>query len=250
VIKVTILGCGASLGVPVVGCSCKVCTSGSRYNKRRRSAIIISNTTTRILIDFGFDIKDQLVDAGISWLTASILTHDHADHMSGADNLRVFSHREHQPLSIYTTDDASSRFMLLHGYLVDTKQLNVVPIDFYEKMRIGDLDVMVFKQFHGDKGFSLGIRVNNFVYSIDVSSFPVESEKYLQDVDVWVLDCLQYAPNHKHLSMKQVLEYQEKYRPRQIYLTSMSHAIDYFDISPFVYDSIFPCFDGMEIYIK
>ena len=89
-LEVNILGCGSSLGVPVIGCSCLVCKSDSPYNKRLRSSIIISQNETRVLVDFGFNIKEQLINSGIYHLDAAILTHEHADHLSGIDELRVF----------------------------------------------------------------------------------------------------------------------------------------------------------------
>ena len=89
-LEVNILGCGSSLGVPVIGCRCPVCKSDSPYNKRLRSSTIISQNETKILVDFGFNIKEQLIKADIYNLDGAILTHDHADHVSGIDELRVF----------------------------------------------------------------------------------------------------------------------------------------------------------------
>ena len=113
-IEITILGCGASLGVPVLGCNCVTCVSDSKYNIRSRPSILITKNKKNILVDFGLDIRTQLMREKIFSLECAILTHDHADHVGGIDDLRVFSHFQGGPLPIYsdsnTIDIISNRY--------------------------------------------------------------------------------------------------------------------------------------------
>ncbi|MFV9856301.1 MAG: MBL fold metallo-hydrolase, partial [Rickettsia aeschlimannii] len=106
-LQVTILGCGASIGVPVIGCDCSTCTSLSKYNKRTRSAIYINDENSQILVDFGFDIRNQLLREKINKLDCAILTHYHSDHVNGIDDLRVFTFMQGKPFEIYTDHDST-----------------------------------------------------------------------------------------------------------------------------------------------
>ena len=124
-LEVNILGCGSSLGVPVIGCSCLVCKSDSPYNKRLRSSIIISQNETRVLVDFGFNIKEQLINSGIYHLDAAILTHEHADHLSGIDELRVFFYIHGKPLNVFILESIAPLIFERYKYLFDSGLLKM-----------------------------------------------------------------------------------------------------------------------------
>lgn len=164
--KVTILGCGSSCGVPVIGCKCSTCKSESPYNKRRRSSILIESKMTKILVDFGFDIKNQLVDAEVDFLDAAILTHDHADHVSGIDHLRIFKwlnskvdgNVNSEGLRIITDHGTANKILDKYEYLFKNDLLSIDKIDFYDRKRIKDIEMQFFFQEHSDIG-SLEVRV-------------------------------------------------------------------------------------------
>lgn len=245
-LQITILGCGASLGVPIIGCNCSVCKSPSPYNKRTRSSIIIESLGTKVLVDFGFDIKSQLIRAGITNINAAILTHDHADHVSGIDDLRVFSFIHAKPFEIFTDLKTSNIIEERYEYLFKNKNLLSKPVGFFDKFNIENLEIQLFRQIHSSIG-SIGIRVGNFVYSSDVSDFPEESEKFLQNIEVWILDCLSYKSNDCHAGLDKVLEWNNKYTPKQIYLTNMRHDVDYHEMSKILPQNIEPLYDGYQI---
>lgn len=245
-LKIMILGCGSSHGVPVIGCRCKVCRSDSSYNKRRRSSILIENNKTKILVDFGFDIKDQLLDANISSLDAAILTHDHADHVAGIDNLRVFKYLSGKALPIYMDVNTAKSVRERYRYMIEADEIQIIDYNPYDLVNIADIPVQFFLQDHG-RIDSLGIRIENFVYSPDVRDFYDESIHYLNNIDTWVLDCLGYKSNHAHAGLERVLEWNEMFRPKKIYLTNMRDEIDYFDIQQELPENIRPCYDGMKI---
>ena len=248
-LEITVLGCGSSLGVPVIGCDCAVCKSRSSYNKRSRSAIYISGNNTKIIIDFGFDIKDQLIKANIKELDGAILTHDHADHVAGIDNLRVFSFLQNCPLAIYTDIDTANIIEDRYNYLFVKKALIMRPVDFFAKFKVNNLEIQFFRQNHGEID-SLGVRVGDFVYSNDVVNFPVESEPYLYNIKIWILDCIDYISNDVHSGMDKVLQWNEKFKPEKIYLINMHHNIDYHTISKELPHNIEPLYDGYKLVIR
>ena len=244
-LKVTILGCGGSLGVPRIGCDCSVCCSDSIYNKRTRSAIFIESTRAKILVDFGYDIKNQLIKENVREIDAAILSHDHADHVSGIDDLRIFSFIQKEALSIYTENATATRIRQRYAYLFESRQLISKPLSFYDKFNIKDLEVQLFKQNHGSID-SLGIKINNFVYSCDVADFPIESRNYLHNLDVWIVDCRDYSSNSRHAGLDKVLEWNEEFKPKKIYLTNLAHGLDYHELLNSLPRHIKPLYDGFK----
>lgn len=254
-LQVTILGCGASIGVPVIGCDCGVCLSSSKYNKRTRSAIYINDENTQILVDFGYDIKYQLVREKIKALDCAILTHDHSDHVNGIDDLRIFSFIQHKPLEIYTDHNSAGTLNKKYNYLFDAKlfklgqMLSMKPINFFDKVKIKSIEIQFFRQHHGYID-SLGLRIGDFVYSSDVSDFPLESEKFLKDIKIWIIDCMDYTSNENHAGLDKVLEWNEIYKPQQILLTNMRHEIDYHKITEILPGNIKPLYDGYKFTVN
>lgn len=248
-LQVTILGCGSSHGVPVIGCACAVCKSDSPYNKRRRSSILIERGAAKILVDFGFDIKDQLLDAGICDLDAAILTHNHADHVSGIDNLRIFKYLSGRALPIYTDIATANVIGERYKYITEAGEAIICGNDPYGLVEVAGVPVQFFLQQHAEID-SLGFRIGNFVYSSDVRDFYDESIQYLDGIDVWVLDCMGYKSNHAHAGLDRVLKWNERFKPKEIYLTNMRDKIDYFKIQTELPANIKPCYDGLKLSIK
>ncbi|MEY4463335.1 MAG: Metal-dependent hydrolase of the beta-lactamase superfamily [Pseudomonadota bacterium] len=250
-LQVTILGCGASIGVPVIGCDCSVCRSNSKYNKRTRSAIYINDENSQILVDFGFDIRNQLLREKINKLDCAILTHDHSDHVNGIDDLRVFTFMQGKPFEIYTDHDSAAKLHTKFDYLFNNKffklgrMLTTQSVSFFDKININTIEIQFFRQHHGPID-SLGLRIGDFVYSPDVVDFPPESEEYLKDIKIWILDCMDYTSNKNHAGLDKVLEWREKYKPKQILLTNMRHTIDYHKIIEMLPDNVKPLYDGYK----
>jgi phosphoribosyl 1,2-cyclic phosphate phosphodiesterase len=240
---IKILGCGSSLGVPVLCCKCKVCTSELLHNKRGRSSIYISVNNTTLLVDFGFDIKSQLLREKISNLDYAILTHNHADHISGIDELRVFPFAKKKPLQIITDTKTADSMEIKYSYLFKNDSLQTWKVGFFDKIELENITVQFFKQYHGNVD-SLGLRIGNFVYSTDVSGFYKESEKFLYYIENWVLDCCDYNSLPNHIGLDNVLKLNTKYQPKRIWLTNMGHNIDYYDLQKSLPENIKPLHDG------
>jgi phosphoribosyl 1,2-cyclic phosphate phosphodiesterase len=248
-LKIKVLGCGSSLGVPVVACDCNVCSSPSLYNKRLKSALLISNNDKNILIDFGQDIRQQLLREDIKRIDYAILTHIHSDHSSGIDDLRPF-HLIHMlpPICIYSDNFTFDIFKIRFPYLDNAEYFNRKVIDCYDQKFIGGVNFQFFKQNHGNID-SLGMRIGNFAYANDLIEFYEESYKYLYNLDILIIDCISYSSNKTHSGLEKVLIWREEFKPKLIYLTNMSHKIDYFEIQKILPDNVKPLYDGQVIYI-
>lgn len=247
-LQLKILGCGSSWGVPVASCKCKVCLSDSPYNKRNRSSLLISDHSTDILVDCGFDIRHQLLKYDINKIDAIFLTHDHADHVSGLDELRVFKLLHNMVPEIYSDTNTLSVIMERYSYLFKTRLFDPKPVDFYSKIKIGNIDIQLFKQDHGSMD-SLGMRIGDVVYTNDLIDYPKESKQYLRDARIWIMDCIDYTSTDTHCGLDKVLEWREEFSPEKIYLTNLSHLLDYFDLKTKLPEEIEPAYDGLTIKI-
>ena len=247
--EIQILGSGSSLGTPVLGCECAVCMCGDPKNTRLRSAILISTNhegqNRNILVDCGFDIKRQLMRAGINKLDAVILTHPHADHISGLDELRVFTKLNGKNLlPIYMTDDSWGSVSSTFDYMFKNQHLKHNAVGYYDEIELFGLKISFFRQDHTVMD-SLGLRINNFVYANDLAFFYEESFTYLENMDVFLVDCCDYKSNMVHSGLERVLEWREQFAPKTIYLTNLSHRVDYFEIQKVLPSNTHPAYDGL-----
>ena len=247
-LQIKILGCGSSWGVPVIGCKCAVCSSDSSYNKRSRSAITISDNNTTVLVDCGFDIREQLVRNNINKVDAVILTHDHADHVCGIDDLRIFKDLHKTVPEFYTDHKTLDIVSSKYKYLFDRAVFKAVGVDFNAKLNIGGIEIQCFRQDHGTMD-SIGLRVGDVVYTNDVIRYPDESKKYLYNAQTWIVDCVDYKSTATHVGLSEVLKWKEEFKPKRMFLTNMSHDIDYFEISKVLPEDIRPAYDGMIVEI-
>ncbi|MEI7669466.1 MAG: MBL fold metallo-hydrolase [Pseudomonadota bacterium] len=254
--KITILGSGASYGVPVVGCSCKTCKSNNPKNKRKRVSVLVESATTKILIDTPPDLKQQAIDNDITSISAVIYTHDHADHLHGIDDLRIFNQLQGGILDIYGDEKTLSKIREKFPYIFRVPQqfnniwlkpsLNQITINPPEKFVIGDIEIQPFWQEHGPNR-TLGFRFGNFAYSTDVNGLSEEAMQILAGVDTWVVDCLGYRKALTHAHLEMTLGWIDQLKPRVSYLTHMSHDFDYDALASELPENVFPAFDGLVV---
>lgn len=253
--KITILGCGSSTGVPVIGCTCGVCTSDNPRNTRTRASILWTlDNNKRILIDTSPDLRQQALRHHITTVDSIIMTHSHADHCHGMDEVRSFNYHRDDYIDFYadpiTMHDIITRFAYIfkehhrsHGWykpcLIPHK---VTP----GRHIICDETAILFNQQHG-RGTTLGIRIGNAAYTTDANMLDDTAFEALSNIDLWIVDCLRLnkAPTHAHLDM--TLEWIERVQPKRAILTHMAHDIDYDTVSAMLPPHISLAYDGMII---
>lgn len=259
----TILGCGSSGGVPRIGNDWGVCDPTNPRNRRRRCALLIEGWTqgveepTRILIDTGVDLREQLLDANVDRVDAVLYTHEHADHTHGIDDLRVLALHNRRRVDVYFTRECGARLNEAFGYCFQTPPgsayppiLNAHIIEPGQTLNVtgpgGTIDLSVFLQIHGDID-SLGFRLGNFAYSVDLSAIPEASHPAVSKLDLWIVDALRTTPHPSHLSISETLDLIAKFQPRQAVLTDMHIDLDYAATDATTPDNVTPAFDGMQI---
>jgi phosphoribosyl 1,2-cyclic phosphate phosphodiesterase len=258
--KVRILGCGSSGGVPLIGCSCPVCTSTDPRNKRTRVSVVVDNDDTRILIDASPDLRQQFLSNGLTIVDAAILTHAHADHLHGIDDLRAVNFLRKAPLDVWGLPDclaqATRRFdyafakpKLLEGKWWVAPSLVPRPVD--GTFTVGSIRVDTYPMSHGgDRDPVLGLRLNRFAYSTDCKELPEAAFEVLAGIDVWVVDCLMETPNYAHSHLAQSLAWIERVRPRRAILTHMNHTVDYANWTARLPPGVELAYDGMVVDVE
>ena len=252
---VTVLGCGPSGGVPLVGCACAVCTSADSRNQRTRPSVLVEKDGERLLVDTAPDLRQQALRHGFSKVDAILFTHAHADHCHGLDDARSFNFHTGKPVSIYGTQVTLSEIQERFAYAFGAPATSGVwyrpalqphVIQEYDRFTAGTIPVTSFLQYHGN-GKTSGYRIGNFAYSTDVDNLPAQSLQLLEKLDVWLVDCLQYEPSPTHSHLARTLEWIEKLKPNRAILTHMAHAIDYHELKARLPVHVEPAYDGMEI---
>ena len=254
-IEVTILGCGSSGGVPLIGNIWGPCDANDSRNTRRRVSILVKKNKKTFLVDTSPDLRMQMLDAKVKDVDAVLYTHSHADHVHGIDDLRAFcwQRKDNKPLPIYsdqyTIDQITNRF----DYAFENKYGPAVPSLAANTISIGNntiqgVNVEAIKQIHG-KGFSLGYRFDNVAYSTDVNNLPNESMEQLKDLDLWIVDCVRYEPHYSHSHFDQTISWIKQLKPKKAILTHMGHWLDYNDLKNKCPDNVEPGIDGMVIKI-
>jgi phosphoribosyl 1,2-cyclic phosphate phosphodiesterase len=255
--RVTVLGCGSSTGVPMIGPSWGACDPSNPRNRRRRAAILVERGDTRLLVDTPPEVREQLLDAGVGALDAVLYTHAHADHCHGIDDLRSLNYLRGGPLDVHadarTLDALRRRF----GYAFEPPhpdkpwyRPSLVPhtIEAERPFAIGEVEIVPFAQTHG-QGRTLGFRFQDFAYSTDVNELTENAFSALQNVDTWLVDCVGHTPRHGHAWLALTLEWIERVGPRRAVLTHMSAELDYERFRRELPRGVEPAYDGMVIEI-
>lgn len=259
----TILGCGSSGGVPRIGNDWGVCDPGESRNRRRRCSLLIEGwrdgveQPTRVLIDTGADLREQLLDAAVDRVDAVFYTHEHADHTHGIDDLRALALRNRRRVDVYFSPECGQRLRAAFGYCFAAQPgsdyppiLNSNEISPGETVGVegpgGTLDLTAFEQFHGNI-MSLGFRVHDLAYSCDLSGLPPSAHAAITGLSVWIVDALRPTPHPSHLSLPETLELVQRFTPMQTVITNMHIDLDYVQTDADTPDNVTPAFDGMKI---
>jgi len=258
----TILGCGSSGGVPRPALGWGACDPDNPKNRRRRCSLLVerygrSGGCTRVLVDTSPDLREQLLDANVDWLDAVLITHEHADHTHGIDDLRSLVMHRHRRIDVYL-DAATSRVITQRfGYCFETPPgSNYPPIVSERRISVaqpihiegegGVIEAFPFLQDHGDI-HSLGFRFGGLAYSVDIIGLPDRSMTALEGLDIWIVDALRYKPHPSHFSLDDALTWVERIRPKHAILTNLHADLDYGELKSNLPPYIEPAYDGMRI---
>ena len=258
--RVTMLGCGASVGVPSLSGGWGRCDPAEPRNRRRRCSILVEKAGRRLLVDASPDLREQLLDAGVSSIDAVLFTHIHADHTHGIDDLRplYWSTRERIPAYAdeVTFADLARRFGYMYEAAPESPPHHAPPLlarDFGEgRYEIAGVTVDVFRQDHGNSGDSLGLIFDGRIgYSTDVHSLTDAQLEYLAALrlDTWIVDCLRDEPTSAHASLDQAIGWIARVGPRRAYLTHMAAGLDYRTTLAKCPPGVEPGYDGLVLEI-
>jgi phosphoribosyl 1,2-cyclic phosphate phosphodiesterase len=252
-VKVRILGCGTSTGVPKIGNEWGQCDPEEPRNARLRSSILVESGEWRVLVDCGPDLRQQLLAAGVGQIDAVIVTHDHGDHVHGIDELRPVSQLLGGPVPLLSRADVLAALERRFGYAFEQSEFYrpiVGPQEIGEEWRFGDAMVRLVDQPHGDTT-SLGLRFDergrSVAYAIDFSDLTDDMAGLYESVDVWIADCLTRQPHPTHAHLGAVLGWARELRVGQLYLTHMGNGLDYRTLVAELPDWAAPAHDGLEI---
>jgi phosphoribosyl 1,2-cyclic phosphate phosphodiesterase len=261
-LRLTILGCGSSAGVPRVGVGWGACDPSNPRNRRRRCSILVERTapggaTTSVLIDTTPDLRDQLLGADVRRLDAVLYTHEHADHIHGIDDLRPLVILMRRRIPVYADRMTSEVLQMRFGYCFQSPAgssyppiLDMLLLEHGSTTVVagpgGPVEALPFRMVHGDID-ALGFRFGRIAYAPDVSQMPEESFRYLEGLDVLILDALRYAPHPTHFSVSEALEVIDRVKPKRAILTNLHTDLDYETLSRELPPGVEPAYDGLQI---
>jgi phosphoribosyl 1,2-cyclic phosphate phosphodiesterase len=251
--RVTILGCGGSGGVPLVGDYWGACDPADPRNRRLRVSALVEDEGVAILLDTSPDLRQQALAVGIRRLDAVLFTHTHADHVHGIDDLRPVNRLMGKPIDVFgspeTLRDIETRFEYVfkpvdpaHGFY----KPQLVPHEVTGPFKIAHLAVVPFEQDHGFSK-TTGYRIGDMAYSTDVVELPESAFEALKDLELWIVDCLRYEPHETHAHLDKALAWIARAKPKRAVLTHMNHSVDYADLTAKLPRSVEAAYDGMVI---
>jgi phosphoribosyl 1,2-cyclic phosphate phosphodiesterase len=251
--KLTFLGTGTSTGVPSIGCECETCTSEDPRDQRLRVSILIEHAGQSVLIDTSSDFRQQALRCGLKRLDAVLVTHCHADHIFGLDDIRPLNFR-FGALGLYANERAWVDIRRIFKYIFEPSHFGgglpqIIPhIVFPEaSFCLGpDLKITPLEVTHGRLPV-MAYRLNDFAYATDLSEIPPATMGALSGLDVLVLDCLRFKEHPTHLWLDKALDYIEKLKPRRAYLTHIAHDVKHERDSARLPAGVEWAYDGLEI---
>ena len=225
----TVLGSGTSMGVPTIGCSCRVCTSSDPHDRRTRPSVLVEYAGRCVLIDTTPDFRQQAIRENITRLDAIIYTHAHADHILGLDDVRPLSFRSPEKIPLYAHESTAEALQSIFRYIFDANY-KYGGIARVEMNRInGSLDLFgacfePVRVLHGEAEIH-GFRFGSAAYLTDFSDIPAESLKRLRGLDILFLDALRHRPHPTHSTVANSLRLVEELKPKRAFFTHISHDL-------------------------
>jgi phosphoribosyl 1,2-cyclic phosphate phosphodiesterase len=255
--KITVLGCGPSGGVPLIGNDWGECDPGNPKNRRRRASILVEDKGAKILVDASPDMRMQLLDADVDRLDAILFSHAHADHCHGIDEVRALNRAMGQSLPIHASSKTMAELKQRFSYIFRPSdpaagavfyKPSLSPAVIEGPFEVSGVRVVPFEQNHGFTT-SLGFRFGPFAYSTDLVQLDEAGFAALAGIETWIVDCYRRTPHPTHTHLKQTLEWIARVKPRRAILTHMDVQLDYETLRRELPEGVEPAFDGMVIEI-
>lgn len=253
--KVRILGCGTSTGVPRIGNDWGNCDPGNPRNRRTRSSILIESAGERLLVDCGPDMRQQLLDADVQVLAGVIVTHDHADHCHGIDDLRQVAQHIGRAVPLHARPDTLRRLGKRFAYAFDGTPLYpavLKPVTVEENIALGEAILRFVDQPHGGIT-SLGLRAEeggrSIAYAIDFHEMTDAMAALYRGIDLWICDCLRRTPHPTHAHLDAVIGWARDLGVGQLLLTHLDKSMDYATLAAELPEWAAPAYDGQEIVV-
>jgi phosphoribosyl 1,2-cyclic phosphate phosphodiesterase len=248
------LGTGTSIGVPVIGCGCDTCASTNPRNNRTRCGLVLGLPGGNLLVDTPTDLRSQLLREKIGIVHATLFTHDHADHVFGLDDLRLFPYFLGHAMPIYCEAQVEARIRKSFDYAfaaeasalgVGVPQIEFRPITT-EPVEILSQSVIPIRLNHG-RFRVLGFRFGNVAYCTDTNEIPAESWPLLEGLDVLVLDALRHKPHPTHFSLPEAVDVAQRIGAKRTYFTHMSHDLEHEATNASLPEGMELAYDGLRI---
>lgn len=228
-LKITFLGTGTSSGVPMIGCSCKVCTSANKKDKRLRSSILVESETTTIVVDTTPDFRYQMLRAGVKKLDAVLFTHPHKDHIAGLDDVRAYNYFQQKPMELYANSLTEEAIKREFAYAFSDKKypgipnLNLNTID-EKHLLVGDIPVVPIFLWHL-KMPVLGFRFGKFTYITDANRIDDEEKEKIKGSEAMVLNALRKESHISHFTLSEAVAIVQELKVPSAYFTHISHQL-------------------------
>lgn len=247
------LGCGTSVGVPMIGCDCPVCRSENPKNQRYRSSALVHTPAGNILIDTGPELRLQLVRERVHLVHAVLYTHYHVDHLYGLDDLRVVAKYLNGPIPLHCTEEVEGVIRRTFSYAFTDEE---APIGFVPKLCFQRISSQPFELLQETvtpiplqhSAFDVfGFRIGDLAYCTDVNHIPETSWPLLDGVRILIIDALRFKSHPAHMGLNDALEVIERVNPERAYLTHMSHEFDYETLPASLPGGVHMAYDGLRI---